>query len=125
MEELMGKMSRLDTRELSSHEFQMTVLTALEEVTEQQQRIRRMLDRLVRRGNREEVRHLLDQAESDPESAESGQIGYYGGETLNWANLFYSRIQFTVFGNLIKQFIFENKTKIHQLFDKSSQKFSS
>ena len=73
----MGKMSRLDTRELSSHEFQMTVLTALEEVTEQQQRIRRMLDRLVRRGNREEVRHLLDQAESDPESAESGQIGYY------------------------------------------------
>ena len=71
----MRRMSRLDTRELSSQEFQMSVLTALEEVTAQQQRTRRTLDRLLRRENREAVRHLLDQGGSDTESAESGQSG--------------------------------------------------
>ena len=53
----------------------MSVLTALEEVTAQQQRTRRTLDRLLRRENREAVRHLLDQGETDTESAESGQSG--------------------------------------------------
>ena len=75
MEELMRRMSHLDTKELSSQEFQMSVLTALEEVTAQQQRTRRTLDRLLRRENREAVRHLLDQGETDTESAELGQSG--------------------------------------------------
>ena len=76
----MRRMSRLDTRELSSQEFQMSVLTALEEVTAQQQRTRRTLDRLLRRENREAVRHLLDQGETDTESRESGQSG--SGDSL-------------------------------------------
>ena len=71
----MRRMARLDTRELSSQEFQMAVLTALEEVTAQQQRTRRTLDSLLRRENREAVRHLLDQGETDTESAELGQSG--------------------------------------------------
>ena len=69
----MARMARLDTRELSSHEFQLSVLSALEEVTAQQQRTRRTLDRLLRRENREAVKHLLDQGETDTESAQSGQ----------------------------------------------------
>ena len=72
----MRRMARLDTRELSSQEFQMAVLTALEEVTAQQQRTRRTLDRLLRRENREAVRHLLDQ-EEDTENVESGQWGNF------------------------------------------------
>ena len=75
----MRRMARLDTRELSSQEFQMAVLTALEEVTAQQQRTRRTLDRLLRRENREAVRHLLDQ-EEETENVESGQSGRQRGK---------------------------------------------
>ena len=96
----MRRMSRLDTRELSSQEFQMSVLTALEEVTAQQQRTRRTLDRLLRRENREAVRHLLDQ-EEDTENAESGQWG-------NFKLLFFLSIKNSIYIilKILKQFIF-------------------
>ena len=42
-------------------------MAALEEVTRQQRSLRRTLDRLVRRENREEVRHLLDMTETEEE----------------------------------------------------------
>ena len=100
MEELMRRMARLDTRELSSQEFQMAVLTALEEVTAQQQRTRRTLDRLLRRENREAVRHLLDQ-EEDTENVESGQWG-------NFKLLFFLSIKNSIYIilKILKQFIF-------------------
>ena len=102
----MRRMARLDTRELSSQEFQLAVLTALEEVTAQQQRTRRTLDRLLRRENREAVRHLLDQAEADTESPETGQLENFYSKPSNWDALFLSRIQITIFGKILKQFIF-------------------
>ena len=96
----MRRMARLDTRELSSQEFQMAVLTALEEVTAQQQRTRRTLDRLLRRENREAVRHLLDQ-EEDTENVESGQWG-------NFKLLFFLSIKNSIYIilKILKQFIF-------------------
>ena len=55
-------------------------MAALEEVTRQQQSLRRTLDRLVRRENREEVRHLLDMTETEEEDQNQegpGQLGIY------------------------------------------------
>lgn len=60
MEQLMEKMSSLESGHLSSQEFQLSVLTALEEVTRQQLLLRARLDKIVRKENREEVRHLLE-----------------------------------------------------------------
>ena len=57
------------------------VLAALEEVTRQQRSLRRTLDRLVRRENREEVRHLLDMTETEEEDQDQerpGQLDIYG-----------------------------------------------
>ena len=56
-------------------------MAALEEVTRQQRSLRRTLDRLVRRENREEVRHLLDMTETEEEDQDQerpGQWGIYG-----------------------------------------------
>ena len=55
-------------------------MAALEEVTRQQRSLRRTLDRLVRRENREEVRHLLDMTETEEEDLNQGcpgQLGIY------------------------------------------------
>ena len=60
--------------------LQVCVLAALEEVTRQQRSLRRTLDRLVRRENREEVRHLLDMTETEEEDQDQerpGQLGIY------------------------------------------------
>ena len=60
--------------------LQVCVLAALEEVTRQQRSLRRTLDRLVRRENREEVRHLLDMTETEEEDQNQerpGQLGIY------------------------------------------------
>ena len=45
----------------------MSVLTALEEMTRQQVRLRSTLDKIVRKENREEVKHLLELEETDVE----------------------------------------------------------
>ena len=61
--------------------LQVCVLAALEEVTRQQRSLRRTLDRLVRRENREEVRHLLDMTETEEEDQDQerpGQLEIYG-----------------------------------------------
>ena len=55
-------------------------MAALEEVTRQQRSLRRTLDRLVRRENREEVRHLLDMTETEEEDQDQerpGQLEIY------------------------------------------------
>ena len=60
-------------------------MAALEEVTRQQRSLRRTLDRLVRRENREEVRHLLDMTETEEEDRDQehpGQWEEYG--TWQW-----------------------------------------
>ena len=65
--------------------LQVCVLAALEEVTRQQRSLRRTLDRLVRRENREEVRHLLDMTETEEEDRDQeqpGQLEDYG--TWKW-----------------------------------------
>ena len=77
MDKLMEKMVHLDSNQLSSQEFQLSVLTALEEVTQQQMKLRKTLDKLVRKENREEVRHLLELTE--PEETDSEDLT----ETLN------------------------------------------
>ena len=47
--------------------LQMSVLEALDEVRRQQEMVRNILDRLVRRINREEVKLLLDYDQCDVE----------------------------------------------------------
>ena len=72
----MEKMVHLDSNQLSSQDFQLSILTALEEVTQQQRNLRKTLDKLVRKENREEVRHLLELTEleeSDSETLEDNQ----------------------------------------------------
>ena len=101
----MRRMARLDTRELSSQEFQLAVLTALEEVTAQQQRTRRTLDRLLRRENREAVRHLLDQAEADTESPESGQL----------ENFVFIKNSNYIIWKILKQFIFSRQISVNRV----------
>ena len=76
MDKLMEKMAHLDGNQLSSQDFQLSILTALEEVTQQQRNLRKTLDKLVRKENREEVRHLLELTEpeeSDSETLEDNQ----------------------------------------------------
>ena len=76
MDKLMEKMVHLDSNQLSSQDFQLSILTALEEVTQQQRNLRKTLDKLVRKENREEVRHLLELTEpeeSDSETLEDNQ----------------------------------------------------
>ena len=58
--------------------LQVCVLAALEEVTRQQRSLRRTLDRLVRRENREEVRHLLDMTETEEEDQDQERPGLLG-----------------------------------------------
>ena len=120
----MRRMARLDTRELSSQEFQLAVLTALEEVTAQQQRTRRTLDRLLRRENREAVRHLLDQAEADTESAETGELeNFYSKLGRSQGFVFSVYIKNSNY-NIWKHFkaIYFLKTNTRQPCDKSPQK---
>ena len=56
----MELMSRLDVSQLGSREVEISVVTALQEVTRHQRTLRDVLARLQRRQNREEVSQLLD-----------------------------------------------------------------
>ena len=53
----------------------MSVLAALDEVRRQQEMVRNILDRLVRRINREEVRYLLDWEQWDTEEQGRCDLG--------------------------------------------------
>lgn len=59
MEQLLELMSRLDVSQLGSREVEISVVTALQEVTRHQRTLRDVLARLQRRQNREEVSQLL------------------------------------------------------------------
>lgn len=65
--------------QVNTQEWQVCVLAALEEVTRQQRSLRRTLDRLVRRENREEVRHLLDMTETEEEDQDQERPGLFMG----------------------------------------------
>ena len=86
----MELMSRLDVSQLGSREVEISVVTALQEVTRHQRTLRDVLARLQRRQNREEVSQLLDteqEMEEGEQTLDTEQEIEEGEQTLPMAAL--------------------------------------
>ena len=78
----MELMSRLDVSQLGSREVEISVVTALQEVTRHQRTLRDVLARLQRRQNREEVSQLLDTEQEIEEGEQTLPMAALPGSCL-------------------------------------------